>query len=141
MRGAIKSGNVALASNGTKVTGPPHNADAIVDGKTVAGDGNTFAMGKWPCDWYITFDKVYRLREIRLHLHDLNKEIYSQYTIETSIDGKYFTPLVDRSKGEWRSWQNVKFLRPVKAIKLTGLFTSNYRDFFVNELEAYCIPP
>jgi len=139
---SVKSGNVALASNGTTVTGPIHKPESLLDGKAVSGDGNTYAAGNWPCEWYITFDKIYRLREIRMLLHDVSNQVYYQYVIETSVDGKTFAPLVDRSKGEWRSWQHIPFPpRPVKLIKLTGKFNSGNPFFHVVELEAYCLAP
>jgi len=141
--GVVQKGNVALATNGTTASGdfnkPPID---LLDGNTTEYDGvHGYAYGKWPCQWTITFAKVYRLQEIRFLLWDGDNR-YSRYAIETSNDGRTFTPLVDRSQGEWRSWQVIRFPpRPVKTIRLTGLFNSEQPNFFVVEFEAYCVPP
>jgi hypothetical protein len=144
-RSVVQKGNVALASNGTKVTskGKINNADCLLDGNVAKYDGGSgSAISEWPCEWTITFAKVYQLRELRLLFWDLDKQRFYGYAIAVSSDGKKFTPLIDRSKGEWRGWQKVDFsARPVKAIKLYGLHNSANRDFHVVEFEAYCIPP
>ncbi len=139
--GAIEKGNVALASNGTTVTGIIREPQTLLDGNSVNfGVSNGFASAKWPCEWTITFAKAYQLREIRFLLWDKDSRFY-RYMVAISSDGKKFTPLVDRSKGEWKSWQAIDFPpRPVKAIKLYGLYSINPL-FCVAEFEAYCIPP
>jgi len=142
IRGVVQKGNVALASNGTTVSGVDWGARDLLDGdSTHFTGGKGFATGKFPCEWIITFDKVYLLQEIRFLLFDLDRRYY-RYTMATSPDGKTYTPLVDRSQGEWSSWQRVSFPpRPVKAIKLTGLYNTVNEGFHVVEFEAYCVPP
>lgn len=136
--GAFKAGNVASAGNNTVVTGA--NGPAIVDGvipPTVGDPG--IATDGWPCQWTITLDQVYRLREIRMKLPEGS---YQNYVISTSPDGEHFVPLADRRKGAWFGWQQILFLsRPVKAIRIHGLYHSLNSTFYVTELEAYCAPP
>ncbi len=144
-RGVVQKGNVALASHGSKVSGIQEHPEYLCDGVTQAyGSPETYvqtSFGQCPCEWIITLDKIYQLREIRFLLWD-KKERYYTYTISTSIDGKNFTPLVDHSRGQWSSWQKIQFPpKPIKQIKLTGLSNSGAKFFAVIELEAYCIPP
>ena len=123
------------------MTGIIREPQTLLDGNSVNfGVSNGFASAKWPCEWTITFAKAYQLREIRFLLWDKDSRFY-RYMVAISSDGKKFTPLVDRSKGEWKSWQAIDFPpRPVKAIKLYGLYSINPL-FCVAEFEAYCIPP
>jgi hypothetical protein len=142
-RGAVQKGNVALAGNGAKVTGAVNQPENLIDGVTsISYQGvEGVAYGFWPCEWLITFDKVYRLQEIRLRLWDSDKRYYN-YAIAASADGKTFTPLVDRSKVPCAGWQQLQFSpRPIKALKFIGLHNSANNYFSVIELEAYCIPP
>ena len=77
----------------------------------------------------------------RLKLWDKDKRFY-RYAISTSRDGRKFVPLVDRSQGQWRSWQTIDFRpRPVRFIRVHGLHNSANREFAIVELEAYCRPP
>jgi hypothetical protein len=140
VRGIVEPGNVALASNGTTVTG---GAQSLLDGNSTNYDAGTgFTHSLWPCEWTITFRKVYRLQAICFLLHDLDKSRFYRYRIQVSADGKKFTDLADRSQGQWRGWQQLVFPpRQVKAVKLIGLFNSANPSFHVLEFEAYCIPP
>ncbi len=137
--GIVKPGNVALASNGATVSGVRADHAALLDGNTRTATG--YAWSPWPCEWTVTLDQVYRLHKIRLKLWDGDNRYY-RYTIETSADGKEYKPLVDRSKGQWKSWQIISFPpRPVKTIKIRGLYNSINPVFHVVELEAYCLLP
>ena len=143
IRAVVQRGNVALAANGATVAAVATGASELLDGNSTRYQygGSGLASGTFPCEWTITFDKVYLLQEIRFLLFDLDQRYY-RYAIATSADGKTYTPLVDRSQGEWSSWQRVSFSpRPVKAIKLQGLYNSKNQDFHVVEFEAYCVPP
>lgn len=145
VQAAIKPGNVALATNGTKVTGVIKNAAALLDGDSKQyNDGVGFAAAKCPTDWTIEFDKVYRIQQINFLLWDKDARVY-RYQILTSPDGKKFVPLVDNSQKDCRSWQQLKVSppRPVKAVKLIGRYNSvpGNGEFHVVEFEAYCTPP
>ncbi len=140
--GMVAPGNVALASAGTAAAGSG-SAAALIDGVIAGYTGSTgFASLSWPGEWVVTFPKTYVLRQIRFLLWDGDSDRYYKYVVETSPDGKAWVPLVDRSKGKWRSWQTLDFLpRRVKAIRLKGLFNSANGGFYIVELEAYCVPP
>ncbi len=140
--GASQKGNVALANNGTTVTGVKWRPVPLLDG--ISTDYDSYAESKTPCEWIITFDKVYRLREVRFRFWDKHTDDHRyRYVMATSMDGEKYIPLVNRSQGFWISWQTIKFSpRPVKTIKLTGLPSGYVNNrFHVMEFEAYCFPP
>ena len=142
-RGIVLRGNVALASNGTTVTGVQNHPECLIDGigDFVAQGLKDAAWGRIPCEWTITFDRPYRLREIRMRLADGDKRFYA-YAIATSVDGKNFALLEDRSAGGCRSWQQIKFsARPVLAVKIKGIGATSGDMFPVIEFEAYCVSP
>ncbi len=146
-RVVVQRGNVALASNGTtisRIIGVRGLSGNMIDGKTkTKGGPANYAEGKWPCAWIITFKNTYRLQKIRLKLWDGNKKRFYRYAIATSINGRQYVPLVDRSRGKWRSWQVIRFPkpRPVKFVKIFGLYNSVNELFHIIEFEAYCVPP
>lgn len=144
--GVIQKGNVALATNGTTVSGPAIDAarlpSCLIDGETVRYDRSSgHAASRWPCEWIVVLNKLYLLRELRLKLCDLDQRSY-RYAISVSTDGKRYTTLVDRSQGQWPGgWQKFQFRsRAVKYIKLSAFQTSVGEFFGVVELEAYCLP-
>ena len=141
VRGVVQEGNVALASNGTIMAGISDGANFLLDGNSTKYTGTSgCAFSKWPCEWTITFPKVYRLQAISFLLYDLDSRFF-RYRVQISADGKKFTDLVDRSQGQWRGWQRLVFpATPVKAVKLIGLYDSVNPYFYVVEFEAYCIP-
>jgi hypothetical protein len=138
--GVVRPGNVALARGGATVTS---GAEALIDGiSTGYTSGEGFLWGECPGSWTVTLAQPYQLRQIRLLIWDLDPVRYYQYAIDTSADGRVFTPLVDRTKGEWRSRQVISFApRRVKAIRLRGTYGSAGNGFHVVEREAYCAPP
>jgi hypothetical protein len=139
--GLVVPGNVALAANGGTAEGTS-SASALIDGVIAGYTGSTgFATLSWPGEWVVTLQKAYVLRQIRFLLWDSDDRHY-KYIVETSPDGKTWVPLVDRSKGKWKSWQTLDFApRRVKAIRVKGLFNSANGGFYIVELEAYCLPP
>jgi hypothetical protein len=141
-RGAIETGNIALAKNGTLVEGVANNAEKLLDGdaKNPGWDGSA-ANSPVPCEWTITFDKVYLLQQIRFHFYDGDPRYY-HYTMAYSSDGVNYKPLIDRNSGQSFKWQIIPLNGvPVKSVKLFGTFSHRNRPFSVTEFEAYCIPP
>lgn len=138
---AAVKGDVALASRGAKAIAE-QNAEALIDGDTTKFTAQTgFARGKWPCEMVVQLDKVYPLRQIHILFWDRDDRSM-QYAVDTSIDGKNWQLLVDRSKGQWRSWQVIPFkTRPARYIRLRGLHNSLFDSVAVVEIEAYCQPP
>jgi len=138
-------GNVALASNGTTVSGVTKGAAFLLDGNSSEyGKYDGFAMGKWPTEWTITFNRGYLLQEIRFRLWDLDRRYLYRYAIEVSQDGETYRllPQGDRRQIPSFGWQRIRFPPTrVKSIKLHGLHNAVSPNFHVVEFEAYCIPP
>jgi hypothetical protein len=147
--GTIQPGNLALASNGTTVTGVSTGGEYLLDGNVTNYSDRIhgLASSPVPCEWIIHFRQTYVLRQIRFLLFDLERARFYRYKVEVSADGQTFTPLMDRSHGEQRGWQEIPLTsQPVNAIKLIGLFCSAKdkdadKAFQVVELEAYSIIP
>jgi hypothetical protein len=137
--GVVVMGNVALASAGAVAKAPAH-ADLMNDGDSTHYTGSDgFASGSWPCELSLTFPKVYKLKVIRFLLWDSDSRYY-RYAVDVTADGKEWTQIVDHSDGQWKSWQEISFTssRPVKAIRIKGLYNSANSGFYIVELEAYC---
>jgi hypothetical protein len=132
---------VALASRGALATAD-QASDNLIDGVITNYAGPSgYAFGTFPCEFTVKLAKVYELQQIHMMLYDLDNRGY-QYVISTSADGRSYQTLVDRSKGQWRSWQVIRFPpRPVQYIKINGLTNSANPRFHIVELEAYCTPP
>ena len=140
-QGTVQEGNVALESNDARASGGA-NARGLIDGifQPLGGAGG-IASAAWPCEWTITLNDVYRLREIRMSFPP-GANSYQNYVLSTSADGREFVPVVDRRKGRFFGWQQIVFLpRPVRAIKIYGFYHSGDSNFYVAELEAYCVRP
>ena len=140
VRGKVKAGNVALATNGATVVAKGlQNPLRLIDGHV----GKKHPQGGYPYAYQpsgsslaVVLDDVYRLRELRVLLYNKSHK----YTIETSENGRDFVLLVDRSEGSWSGWQVIRFEpRAVKVIKVNQLHCEG--NFAIYELEAYCIPP
>lgn len=132
-------GNVALAANDVKVSGIEHGAIHLNDGRVTGFQ--RYASSPWPCEWIIELPRAYPLTTVRLLLWDGNDRYY-RYVLEASADGMHYEVLADRSTGKWRSWQTITFTpRPVKFLKVKGLYNSENAAFHLKELEAYCLPP
>jgi len=146
VKGVVQPGNVALASNGTKVVGPTFRSGALIDGVVDSQSRN--AASDAPAEWTVNLPRVYRLVHIRM-LPSVSKDRAYQYAISVSADGKEFKMVADRRNGFWSGWQRIELSppQPVKAIKISGLRRINLdtrkpmRTVPVVELEAYCIPP
>ena len=151
----VADGNVALASRGATVSGEflaDRPGSALIDGNTTDYDDRKgFVTSKFkrfaappksPSSWVVTLPRTYLLSEIRLLLWDKHDDRFYRYVVETSLDGKTYHTVADRSQGEWRSWQKLRFEpRPARYIRLRGLYCSNpNRLIHVVELEAYCKP-
>ena len=136
----MKPGNVALASDGTVVQGEVTNPTALNDGR-VNERWNERAKAPLHKPVTLIFPEVYELSSIRIKLSDgAQWQEYYQYTVEASSDGQTYEMLEDRTKGEWRGWQDIRFSpRPVKSIRLTGTEDHpNHTGIRIYEIEAYC---
>jgi len=134
----IVHGNVARSTRGA-VARAPERAARLNDGNDNLMDRAGFAGApKLPCEIYVDFPEVYRLRHIRFLLWHLDGRTYT-YTVEVSPDGQNWEMLEDRSQKPSGAWQNIKFDgRPVKSVRVTGLSNTANESFHIIEFEAYC---
>jgi hypothetical protein len=140
-RGVIQAGNVALASNGTQVSGVDRGGEFLLDGLTQYDGRTGFALSNWPCEWTITFTKPYQLTHLRFLLWAHDERAY-RYMITASPDGEEYHTLTDRSKLGSQGWQRITFpAQKVKSIKVFGLHNSLNEGFHLVEFEAYSLAP
>jgi hypothetical protein len=131
---------VALASNGAEVGGVATGSQFLLDGDVHYSGSTGYAESPWPCEWVVTLKRVYRLQQIRMLLWgELADNRRYRYSIAVSADGKKFDTIVNQAQGS--NWQDMRFPpRPVKAIKILGLWNNVNKGFQVVEFEAYCLP-
>ncbi len=85
----------------------------------------------------IVLPNVYAIDKIRTLLWDGDGRYY-QYYLEVSEDGQKWTKVVDKTSGQWKSWQLDSFDPiPAKYIRITGTYNSINKGFHIVELEAY----
>ncbi|MFH1097278.1 MAG: discoidin domain-containing protein [Candidatus Desantisbacteria bacterium] len=85
----------------------------------------------------ITLSELKKVSRVSTLLWDKDDRFY-RYKIEVSADGQNWILAVDKTTGEYRSWQTDDF-EPVMAkyIKTTGTFNSSNNQFHVVEQEVY----
>lgn len=91
--------NGRVLSQGKPIVSSNNNASA-----QYAVDGNYFtewvAENNWPESVTINLEQVYDVSELQISWRGWNSsETYYNYTVETSLDGKTFTKVLDRSEG------------------------------------------
>ncbi|HPZ06633.1 MAG TPA: discoidin domain-containing protein [Candidatus Eremiobacteraeota bacterium] len=136
--------NVAFKGIGAYVEGARDdlgNISAMLDGDATTYsqyNGYTYALINEPI--IVVLDKVYLLNKIDILFWDLMRSYY-QYNIETSVDKQNWELLVDRSYGEWYSWQYISFQpRAIKYIRINCSYNSDYSgNYKIVELTAYLI--
>jgi len=139
---SAKNINVASAKNGGKVTLCESGGALLIDGNTTEYTKSSgYGYSHFPYKFELEFADVQKISYIQMLLWDLDDRFY-QYTIDTSVDGKKWQRLIDRSKGKWRSWQKINFKpRKVKYIRINGIHNSANATFHIIEFEAYAEKP
>ncbi len=142
-----KSADLALASKGAKIHGgiaspqdPGLAPERIIDGEVDAyGGEDGFGCLAWPGNFTIELPQLATVGRTETKLWDRDQRFF-RYRIDTSRDNTHWEPAVDKSTGEWRSWQIDRFSpRSAKYIRFTGLYNSANSLFQVVEFEVY--PP
>jgi len=136
--------NIALKDRGAYVEGARDdlgNISAMLDGQSTSYSsyyGFTYALLNEPM--IVVLDKCYLINKIDILFWDLASSYY-QFKIETSVNKKDWELLVDRSYGEWYSWQYISFTdRPVKYIRINCSYNSDYSgNYKIVELVAYLV--
>lgn len=138
--------NLAPAARGAVVHDAPQVpewAPGITPEKMIDGEVHDYGGMHGFTAFYIPGAVTIELPEVatvartQLLLFDLDGRFF-RYRIDTSVDGVTWQPAVDKSEGEWRSWQVDRFEpRPAKFIRLTCLHNSANPICQVVELEVY----
>lgn len=143
------SANLALASRGAKVIGAearPEWGREIGPERIIDGDidfyGGMSGFGAFfiPGSVTIELPELTTVARTQTMLFDLDGR-YFQYRVETSVDAATWELAVDKSTGEWRSWQVDTFApRPAKYVRFTCLHNSANQICQLIELEVYSEP-
>ena len=146
VRAAVQPGNVASSANGAQVSS---GESSLIDPSFVGT-----IHGIVPCEWVVTLDKVYNLREIRFYLYTsttMGGYAYN-YVLEVSPDEQQYSVVADCRDKQYFDWQDHRFAaRPVKSLRLRGTAAVSAMttiagssissgSFRVSHVEAYCIP-
>jgi hypothetical protein len=139
----LDAGNVALAVKGATVAGEGiGNPQHLLDGVSTGYDGSSgYTDGNCPCAWTIDLGKPQPLKLVRFLLWDGDPRFY-RYRLEASDDGQRWGVVKDAAEGEHRGWQSVELKgRPLRYLRIHGLFNSANSSFHLVEFEAYNIRP
>ncbi len=136
--------NIALKDLGAYVEGARDdigNISSMLDGQSTSYSsyyGFTYALLNEPMT--VVLDKCYLINKIDILFWDLSSSYY-QFKIETSVNKKDWELLLDRSYGQWYSWQYINFpARPVKYIRINCSYNSDYSgNYKIVELVAYLV--
>lgn len=131
--------NIAHKDRGAMILGTNGSShDSVIDGNA-ASSGYT----QWDTNpqgtMTITLGRIYELSQIRLLLYETTDNRFYRFKVESSICGKSWQTIMDKTSGEWRGWQSLVFSQPVHAkyFRITGTFSSADNYFRVSEFEAY----
>ncbi|MFH0878408.1 MAG: discoidin domain-containing protein [Lentisphaerota bacterium] len=140
--------NLALASRGSTIQGNNgRNWGALIDGifwgyTTTAGYGCTYWTGAAyaPGSMVLDLKSTCTISGTSLLLWDLDSR-YHSYKIDTSVDGVSWTTIIDRTSGQYQSWQDVEF-EPLRAryLRFTGTYCNTGSGIAVVEWEVYGTP-
>ncbi|MGD9498153.1 MAG: DUF4855 domain-containing protein [Armatimonadota bacterium] len=138
--------NLALAARGAVVHGAPEvpewkpgiSAEKMIDGEIHHYGGmHGFTAFYIPGAVTIELPEVATVARTQVMLFDLDGRFF-RYRIDTSVDGQTWEPAVDKSEGEWRSWQVDRFApRPARFVRFTCTHNSVNQICQVVELEVY----
>ena len=126
-----KGTNLALASRGATVHGaiddgqPGLAPDRMINGQSLMYTGTSgFTWFGIPGSVAVELPETASINRTRTLFFDLDGRYYT-YRIDTSTDGEQWEPAVDKSEGQWSSWQLDRFPeRQARFIRITGLSNS-----------------
>jgi hypothetical protein len=140
-----KGENLALASRGAKVHGAIDDGqsglapDRMINGQWLMYTGTSgFTWFGIPGSVTVELSETASVNRTRTLFFDLDGRHYT-YRIDTSIDGEHWEPAVDKSEGQWSSWQLDSFSeRQARFIRITGLSNSTGQNLCqIVEFEVY----
>ena len=139
--------NLALASRGSTITGNNGaNWSRLIDGVTngytpSSGFGYTYWQNAANAPGQMTLDlkSACTINSMRLLLWDVDTNMYYRYRIEASANGSTWSTVVDRTAGDYRSWQTLPMSPALSAryLRLTGTHATLNDFFSVVEWQVY----
>lgn len=137
--------NLALASHGATVHGaiddgqPGLAPDRMINGQWLMYTGTSgFTWFGIPGSVTIELPETTLVNRTRTLFFDLDGRYYT-YRIDTSTDNKHWESAIDKSEGQWSSWQLDSFAeRQARFIRITGLSNSTGQNLCqIVEFEVY----
>ncbi|MEW5760636.1 MAG: N-acetylmuramoyl-L-alanine amidase, partial [Candidatus Thermoplasmatota archaeon] len=116
-----------------KAYGSP-SAQALLD-----DDDETYGANDLNLPIYIEFPCNISIEYIKTHLWD-GDDRYYQYKIEVSKDNLTWEMVVNKTFGEWRSWQFDTIKKNARWIRFTGVNNSANKWWHVLELQIFSTP-
>ncbi len=134
--------NVAPSAFGTTATGGYSDSTwALIDGDLTTSRYFAYGPVEREAPMTITFDRVYRIERLVLHLFQPDARYY-RYLIEASLDGEDWFPVVDRAEGRHRGVQDLRIApAKMKQIRVVVLEHTGASHMTLVELEAYTRDP
>jgi len=143
VRPSSRGENLALATNGAKVTGdfvrgPGLEPERLIDGQYLSyGGSEGFAAFVWPGSFTVELPRTHTISSTNVLLWDHDERTF-RYQTEVSVDGKQWKLVVDKSKAECRGWQSDRFPpTPARFVRFKGLHNTINSLFQVVEFEVY----
>lgn len=113
-----------------KVWGSPTAINMIDD------NDDNYAGNDLNKPFYIQLKCNHTIRAIKTHWWDGDNRYY-QYKIEISRDNKTWIEVVNKTSGEWRSWQWDPINASARYIRITGTYNSANRWYHIKELQIF----
>ena len=115
-----------------------YNLDRAIDG--VHTSSANYGRAVWtnvpPGTMTLDLQESTAVTRVRLLNYDWDFRIH-RYTIESSLDGSAWSPLVDASEGLHAGWEEWATNRTARYLKLTGLSNSASANVAIAEWEVY----
>ena len=134
--------NLALASSGSVISGSEKNSrpDELIDGVHVSSVNYGFTIWTNEPQGTMTLDLKVTSTVSRVRLLNWNW-VYRihRYTIESSVDGLSWSPLIDASEDDRQGWDDWAVADvTARYLRFTGLWSSEHRAAVsISELEVY----
>jgi hypothetical protein len=131
--------NLALASRGATITGG-RNPNRLIDGlhMSSANYGHTVWAGDPPEAMTLKLKVPAMVTRVRLLNWDWLYPVTHRYTIESSVDGKNWTLLVDATAEDRKGWDDWAVPeQEIRYLRFTGLSNSANASVCIPEWEVY----
>ena len=139
--GFVKTWNVTynvrrnVALNGTAYGS--NDARNMIDDEDYVNQYSGFASNDLGKPLYLTLPRNYSILGFDIHLWDGDSRYY-QYKISVSQDNRTWSEVVNRTSGEWRSWQWISFADlKARYIRINVTYNSANQWYHIIEFKVY----